>query len=209
MIVLELAAPLVSFGDLTRQIRHQRPRLLRESVQQRLAAHFLCGPAVRTCGGVVPVRHDAGRVGHHDAVANVRQQASIPLVAFFGTPAIVDVGPRAHPSGRAAVRILERCRLGEVPSIRAVALPETVLVDVLRPRAERRFPTLAGPTHIVRVKQLEPVPAGELVCGYANELRAAPVEIRWRPVRRCGPDDMRDGLEDRAAQVVAQVESLR
>src|SRR6185503_11514512 len=91
---------------------------------------------------------------------------------------------------------LERCRLGEVPSIRAVGLPETVLVHVLRSRAESRLPTVAGPLHVFRVQQLEPAPARELGCRDANELRATPIEIRGRSVRRGHPDDMRNGLED-------------
>jgi hypothetical protein len=110
---------------------------------------------------------------------------------FFGTPAIVDVGARAHPSGCAAVPSAQRYGVGKVPSIRAVGLSEAVLVHVLRPGADSGLPTLPGAIDIFRGKQLEPFPARELVCGDAKELRAAPVEIFCRPLMRCRPDDMR------------------
>ena len=95
-----------------------------------------------------------------------------------------------------AVSVAKRDGADGVPAKGAVVAADPVLAVEVRPGDRGVLPGLLGAFDVIGVDQREPVPAVVGLRRQSGVLGALLVEVRRRPVRRGGKDDVRHGLGD-------------
>lgn len=141
----------------------------------------------------VPIEpRDAEQVERH-----VEELVEIVLRLVSRLHVVVDVGGDADPSRDVTVRVAERFDARDKPPETPVVAPQRELELERRPRADGVVPPSRDRTEHLGSDDLLPARALHLFERRAGVLVPAAVEEIDRPVRLCGPAELRHRVEDR------------